>query len=125
MKMRDRDPGFEQASVLDIVQLDHNTFGDSALKQEILGLFLEQLDTSRRQLAAASEARDWQFAAHTLKGAAAAVGAVELAGLALAWERDGLPANPAAQAQVLAAFDAAAARLRGAVQQIRGESLSG
>lgn len=68
--------------VIDFDHLDQYTLGDRALQSELLHLFQAQLDTQSGELAQCSDARRWKQAAHTLKGAARAVGAWQVAGVA-------------------------------------------
>ncbi len=53
------------------------TGGDDAVAEEVLGLFREQAQLWSRLLDA--ESPGWRDAAHTVKGAAAGIGALELA----------------------------------------------
>ncbi len=77
--------------VLDIKFLDRNTFGDKSLRREIIGLFLSQLDGLHRSLASPINQTSWRFLTHTMKGAAAAVGANQIASLADAWAQQAAP----------------------------------
>ena len=78
--------GFEagsRASVpIDLGHLRRFTLGDRELEQEILGLFIEQAPATIERLLQAGSHREWQRAAHTLKGSARAVGAWQIADLA-------------------------------------------
>ena len=67
------------SSVLNLEHLNQYTLGDSALQGELLGMFRDQLHAQSRKLESATDARAWMQAAHTLKGAARAVGAFALA----------------------------------------------
>jgi Hpt domain len=83
-------------SISDCVSLDadylkRNTFGEKALRDEIVGLFLAQLDGVTKTFGAPIDKTAWQFTSHTLKGAAAAVGACQIAALAEQWGRDMVP----------------------------------
>ena len=69
-------------SVLNLEHLNQYTLGDSDLQSELLGMFREQLDAQSRRLETAADGRVWVQAAHTLKGAARAVGAFDLADVA-------------------------------------------
>ncbi|WP_068462576.1 Hpt domain-containing protein [Hyphomicrobium sulfonivorans] len=64
---------------VDLVHLRRFTHGDAALETEILGLFSDQLPVTIRALKDATSTKDWNIAAHTLKGSARAVGAWSLA----------------------------------------------
>jgi HPt (histidine-containing phosphotransfer) domain-containing protein len=103
---------------LDGDYLNRNTFGDYSLRNEIIGLFLAQLDGSKKLFGTTIDQTSWQFTAHTLKGAAAAVGARQIIVLAEEWERTPVPNNQAKRDYCLfqlenciAAFKAAANRL--------------
>ena len=91
-------------SVFDRSILLHHSMNDPALAQEVLGLFLQQLEA----LASKEWANlDLNFEMHTLKGSAATIGAMELAELARNWREIG----PELQKQVkvaIAAFEQAA-----------------
>jgi HPt (histidine-containing phosphotransfer) domain-containing protein len=69
-------------AVFDCRLLDQYTAGDEKLEAELIGLFLGQLPQILLGISSARSAADWKFAFHTLKGAAASIGARELAGLA-------------------------------------------
>jgi HPt (histidine-containing phosphotransfer) domain-containing protein len=69
----------------------HCTMGDRALMVEIIGLFQSQIETSLASIMDVSSSKDWKFFAHTLKGAAAAVGAGEIEMLASSWEVRPMP----------------------------------
>lgn len=64
---------------LDIDHLLNMTGGDADLAEEVIDIFEGQTETWGRMLTADSPQRDWADAAHTLKGAALSIGAVELA----------------------------------------------
>jgi hypothetical protein len=78
---------------LDIDFLNRNTFGDSALRSEILGLFLAQLDGVQRTLSSPVNETSWEFVMHTLKGAAAAVGATGISTAADLWGKRPAPVS--------------------------------
>ena len=73
-------------AVFDRLGLEHNTMHDQRLAAEVLGLFLAQLPATLKLLEEAGTPLDWKFAAHTLKGSAAAVGALRLQNLAACLE---------------------------------------
>lgn len=64
---------------IDLAHLARYTMGNSELEREVLGLFAEQAPTVLQSLRQASSARAWREAAHTLRGAALAVGAWRVA----------------------------------------------
>ncbi|MDH4981439.1 Hpt domain-containing protein [Hyphomicrobium sp. D-2] len=67
---------------VDLGHLRRFTHGDAALEAEILALFSDQLPVTIRALKDATSIKDWNIAAHTLKGSARAVGAWSLANAA-------------------------------------------
>jgi HPt (histidine-containing phosphotransfer) domain-containing protein len=70
--------------LLDHAHLTRQTFGDPVFEREILGMLLSELPRYLDELAAAvaDPAQGWRRTAHTLKGAARAVGANMLASAA-------------------------------------------
>jgi HPt (histidine-containing phosphotransfer) domain-containing protein len=73
--------------VFDRRRFEANTMHDGALQREILGLFLAQLSQMRARLAeGAVSVEDSKFLGHTLRGAAAAVGALEFENMGTEWE---------------------------------------
>jgi HPt (histidine-containing phosphotransfer) domain-containing protein len=70
------------SAVFDRLGLEHNTMHDQRLAAEVLGLFLAQLPATLQLLDEAATIAEWKFAAHTLKGSCAAVGAQKLQNLA-------------------------------------------
>lgn len=75
------------ADPIDRAHLARYSLGSPTLEREILGLFLAQLPLSIEQLRFAATDREWQVAAHTIKGSARAVGAWQVARLALEAEQ--------------------------------------
>ena len=86
--------------VIDLGYLQLFTLGDSALQNEVLGLFREQVASSvsaLRKSIADDDCASWRMAAHTLKGSARAVGAFRLAQEAERAERDNETLNSRAR----------------------------
>ena len=83
--------------VLDLDFLNLNTFGDIVLRTEILGLFRAQVNGAALQLQFPVNPSGWHYLTHTLKGAAAAVGAGQLAALADTWGRNTSPKTQSAR----------------------------
>lgn len=86
-----------EAPPIDIAYLDRQTFGDVALRQELLGVFAEQVPLLVARIVPPF-GDDARLSLHTLKGAARAVGAGPLAAAAAALEealRLGDPWQPA------------------------------
>jgi HPt (histidine-containing phosphotransfer) domain-containing protein len=96
---------------IDHAHLSRYTLGDSHLEREILGLFLAQLPLTVESLRFAATDRDWQVAAHTLKGSCRAVGAWRIAALAQQAEKIAGGVDVDARDIVLDAIDAAGAEV--------------
>jgi len=62
---------------VDFAILDRTTGGDDGVAEEVLGLFVQQAGLWSPMLDAGQEG--WRDAVHTLRGAAAGIGAVSLA----------------------------------------------
>lgn len=75
------------APLLDRAYLSRFTLGNADLEREVLGLFADHAPEYLARMQAATTQQDWREAAHTLKGSAAAVGAVKVAKLAEVIER--------------------------------------
>lgn len=60
---------------IDFDHLQRFTMGNRSLEAEVLSLFRSQSHSCIERLKTASDDRDWHEAAHTLKGAAAGIGA--------------------------------------------------
>jgi HPt (histidine-containing phosphotransfer) domain-containing protein len=71
-----------EASPVDLAHLSSQTMGDPDLEQEVLSIFLSQAPTLIAAWKASKAADDRRRAAHTLKGAARAIGAWGLADIA-------------------------------------------
>lgn len=67
---------------IDISHLEQYVFGDRALLDEILTIFIEQAQSLSARLCADADDEAWKLAAHTLKGASRGVGAFRLGDLA-------------------------------------------
>lgn len=99
--------GLPGAEPIDRTHLGRYTLGSPTLEREILGLFLAQLPLSIEQLRFAATDREWQIAAHTIKGSARAVGAWQIAGLALEAEQTSGVADEDERERVLASLESA------------------
>jgi HPt (histidine-containing phosphotransfer) domain-containing protein len=64
---------------VDLVHLSRYTLGDRTLEHEVLKLFCTQSFICLDQLREAKSGKDWQEAAHSLKGSARAIGAWRVA----------------------------------------------
>ena len=72
---------------IEIDRLAQNTAGNRKLERELLALFRAQTGTYLAAFETAEDDERWHLAAHTLKGAAQAVGAMRIAALAEEAER--------------------------------------
>jgi HPt (histidine-containing phosphotransfer) domain-containing protein len=99
-------------AVFDKSHFENATMHDVVLQREILGLFFVQLEQVRERvnMGPVSE-EDAKFLAHTLRGAASAVGAMELEKIGTKWEK--IQPN---HADLKFNIAAAEGRLRAAVQ---------
>jgi HPt (histidine-containing phosphotransfer) domain-containing protein len=95
--------------------LNEQTFQDRVLRTEILHLFLAQLDGFQKSLALPLSASGWFHLVHTLKGAAAAVGAEEIATLAQHWESAQAPKQ---QVEQQAIFEAVVRRFKSEIENL-------
>jgi HPt (histidine-containing phosphotransfer) domain-containing protein len=77
----------EDDGAVDFSILRAQTGGDANLEREVLGLFLTRSSGELARLKAAESAEERRKVAHSLVGAAAAVGAVKVARLAASVER--------------------------------------
>lgn len=104
--------------VLDRAHLAMYSGGDAALEAELFGLLEGQIEACvvRMSQAAPGDAQAWRDAAHTLKGAARGVGAMQLGEACATAETR--PHDRAALEAVMTAAEAA----RAAMQAARGES---
>ena len=104
------------SAVFDRLGLEHNTMHDQRLAAEVLGLFLAQMPATLQLLDEAVTAAEWKFAAHTLKGSAAAVGAQKLHNLAACLEGLAFPGDAGLRLLRLQGLKAAAAEFREAAR---------
>ena len=74
--------GLSGAAPIDIAHLSRHTAGDRRLGREVLGVFRAQAEDYIAALEDATDEDAWRLAAHTLKGAASAIGAHRVAHLA-------------------------------------------
>jgi HPt (histidine-containing phosphotransfer) domain-containing protein len=105
---------------IDLVHLARQTGGDHELERELLCLFSQQCIRHLRTIHAAEDAQTRMDAAHTLKGAARAVGAWQVAEAADVIERELAEPEPRPR-RTEAAMDAlalAAAEARAVVSRL-------
>lgn len=92
---------------IDRAHLMRYSLGSLTLEREVLGLFLAQLPLSVEQLRFATTDREWQIAAHTIKGSAKAVGARDVARIATHAERTSGVMDEEERARILVALEEA------------------
>ncbi len=74
-------------AAFDAVRFEQSTMSDVVLQREVIGLFLAQLAQTRQRLKrGALSAKNRKFMSHNLRGAAAAIGALQIEELAKSWE---------------------------------------
>lgn len=95
------------SGAVDFTVLDRMTGGDDAISEEVLGLFVQQAAMWSPMLDARNEG--WRDAVHTLRGAAAGIGAGELAGVCQTAEASDKAIAPAALDHVRTALEIALA----------------
>lgn len=78
-----------RARPIDLAHLSRQTMGDRELESEVLGLFVDQAQTVKRQLEK-SNAKERLFLAHSLKGSSRSVGAAAIADCCGALEQNPL-----------------------------------
>jgi HPt (histidine-containing phosphotransfer) domain-containing protein len=74
-------------TVFDRVRFGQSTMDDIDLQREVIGLFRAQVAETKERIKFGSiSSEDRKFLSHNLRGAAAAVGAVQIEELAKTWE---------------------------------------
>lgn len=96
------------------------TLDNRDLEKEIIGLFLQQLPQIVAHLRTAPSQSDWKMAAHTLKGSAAAVGAVAIHASAMHLEQMPYDVDVNVKSETLSALDQDVARFHRIVTSIYG-----
>ncbi len=91
--------------VLDLHHLRGYTMDSPGLERELLGLFQVQMREHLTGLRQARSREDWKFSAHTLKGAALALGAGRVADAAAGLESLGFEASADKKAHHLACLE--------------------
>lgn len=87
---------------VDLAYLGQQTFGDRALEQEVLGMFVQQAQAVRDRLTASND-KERMLLAHGLRGSAGGVGAFAVAEAATAVELN--PQDKALAALLLRRID--------------------
>ncbi len=99
-----------QPAVFSKAILDQSTMGDRALQAEVIGLFRSQFGKPAELFGSINATQDWRFAAHSLRGTAAALGALEVTELAALMEHDGIPAGKDQRLAAIRRLDMAVGR---------------
>lgn len=100
---------------VDLAHLRRYTLGNTELEREVLDLFAQQAVTTLGQLRAAATHKAWHEAAHTLKGAALAVGAWRVA--AAGQQAEAVEFVEASREAVLPRLEHAVAEARAYIRQ--------
>ena len=100
---------------IDFEHLDRSTFGDAALRAEVLTLFIEQLRAVLSVMSPSMDDASWRARAHLLKGAARGVGAFTLGDLCAAAEAQTGP-DAGSRTRLFAALTAEAERATAAAK---------
>ncbi len=79
--------GADRGIAIDLEHLERYTLGNQSLQEEVLALFRSQSEVYLKRLQDASDEKAWSDAAHTIKGSARSVGAMDVARRAEAAER--------------------------------------
>ena len=103
---------------IDLAHLARQTGGDHDLERELLTLFAQQCISHLRTIHSGSDIKARMDAAHTLKGAASAIGAWSVAEAADAMERQLASGDPARSDNAMDALALAAAEARAAISTI-------
>lgn len=112
-----KDPGTASPDApVDHAHLARYTLGNRSLELEVLQLFAEQAPITLQQLRAATSAKDWHVAAHTLKGSARAVGARAVATAAEMAEAAGHA--DAGRAELISAIETKVDEVRGYISRL-------
>ncbi|AMJ59175.1 Hpt domain-containing protein [Bosea sp. PAMC 26642] len=104
-------------TAIDLVHLARQTGGDHALERELLALFAQQCVRHLRTIHAGADAKAKMDAAHTLKGAAQAIGAWQVADAADAIERHLAEPDPRRVETAMDSLALAAAEARAAISR--------
>jgi HPt (histidine-containing phosphotransfer) domain-containing protein len=104
---------------LDADYLNRVTFDDLSLRGELIDLFLAQVAATIIKLPLLRRPDDWRFTAHSLRGAASAIGAQEIAALCTHWEEAGMPRLVLERQDCVTQLQAAEARFRDALKTLR------
>lgn len=107
----------EDEEVFDRLHLSRYSMQNQELAAEVMGLFLLQLPAMLEAVDTAVSPADWEFATHTLKGSAAAIGARKLCWLAAELEVMDFPGELNVRLLRIQALKTAASELRLAARQ--------
>ena len=105
-------------TAIDLVHLARQTGGDQELERELLALFAQQCVRHLRAIHAAEDTQVKMDAAHTLKGAARAIGAWHVADAADAIEQHLAATDPRRAETAMDALALAAAEVRAVISRL-------
>jgi HPt (histidine-containing phosphotransfer) domain-containing protein len=108
---------------VDFAVLDRTTGGDDSVAEEVLGLFVQQAEVWAPMLDVREDG--WRDAVHTLRGAAAGIGAAELAEACAEAEGSEKPTAPPLLDRVRDALDRALADVAAWRHELMLRSLKG
>lgn len=111
------------SGAVDFSVLDRMTGGDDAISEEVLGLFVQQASMWSSLLDHRMEG--WRDAVHTIRGAAAGIGAHELADMCQSAEASTQALAPATLDHVRTALDVALADVAAWRHELMLRSLKG
>ena len=97
------------AEPFDRAHIARYTLGDAALEAEIIAIFQGELGKLLEAIRSAASDQDWGFATHSLKGAARAIGAWEIAAVAERLERSGREQGQSSDGGLIAELETAVA----------------
>ena len=106
------------SEVFDRAHLAYYTMNSAELEREIIMLFLQQLPMTIEMIEEAKTAAEWKLATHTLKGAAAGVGANRLQAIAVDLERLKIDVSVKIKNGLMSSLQAAAEEFQATVRQI-------
>lgn len=104
---------------IELRHLEQYVFGDQALLDEILSIFVDQVTLLVERLHGTEDDAEWRSAAHTLKGASRGVGAWALGDLAKAAENLAGPCHSNVRQEMLQEISRSASEAVAHARQVR------
>lgn len=112
MSTRRKRASAKKPEVLDRDHLARYTMDNPALEREIIELFLQQLPVTLAALKSAQSSGDWKLATHTMKGSAAAIGAIRVNAIAAELELHKFDVNAEIKSKLIGELEAAIAQFK-------------